>query len=194
VLAGLAVVAGGCGERGPTVAIRDPPARLALDPPSALVVPDSCPVYAPGGDGDGADAPFPSGYSAICAVDETGAAYGLAGGESGALAVVPGGRELGVYLGFEPGSGLQAQFAHLSGDDAGFRMWAAPSNVLTPDCCAEAHPEGRLTIRAVASGPQGVLLSAGRFDRLPLQISGRPSFYGDSSTGAMYRFYVNAPP
>jgi hypothetical protein len=173
------------------VTIVSPPPAVPGELASALQVPKKCPVYAPGGgDVDTPEAPFPSGFSIICAVDDTGASYGIVNGDAptARLAVLPGDREIGLYFGFEPGSNLAERYNALSGDNANIIVaYSAPSNVYSSDCCAERHPEGRLPIRAVASGPTGLLVSLGDFDRTATQVGGE-------LTGWHYRFYVNGEP
>jgi hypothetical protein len=176
------------------VAIEAPPAALDLRPPSGLQVPKSCPVYAPGGgDVDTPEAPFPDGFTIVCGVDDTGATYGLVNGDAPTAhpAVLPGGREIGVYFGFKKGA-APAALTELTGADAGLQMWSAPTRIFSRDCCAELHPEGRLSLRAVASGPEGLLVSAGYFNGSPTQVAGRLTLSPDE--GWVYRFYVNAEP
>jgi hypothetical protein len=177
------------------VSIVSAPPLIGAEPPSALQVPQRCPIYAPGGgDVDVREAPFPDGFSIICAVDDTGATYGVVNGDAPTahLAVLPGDREIGIYFGFEPGSNLEDRYTVLTGDDAGLDAYAAPSNVHTSDCCAELHPDARLSLRAVASGPTGLLVSLGYFDRSVTQVAGGLSL--GPNTGWVYRFYVNGEP
>jgi hypothetical protein len=179
------------------VSIVGAPPAVPCDPPSALQVPKRCPVYAPGGgDVDTPEAPFPDEFSIICAVDGTGATYGIVGGDAPTshLAVLPGDRELGLYFGFKPGSNLNQKYSSLAGDDANAAMYAAPSSIYTSDCCAESHPEGRLAIRAVASGPEGLLVSAGTFGGSRTQLAGWLALRSDLNVSWVFRFYVNGDP
>jgi hypothetical protein len=187
----------GCGGtetiRSGVVAIGSPVSSVGC-PGTKLQVPKSCPIYAPGGgDVDTVEAPLPPGVSALCAVDDAGAAYGIIVGDAptAQLAILPGGREIGIYLGFEPGEFSPDQVV-LSGSDANLDAWAAATNILNQDCCAEGHPDGRLAIQMVALGQQGMLFSLGSFAGAPIQVSflsnipALPSYFG--------RFYVNGPP
>jgi hypothetical protein len=175
------------------VAITQAPPGVAGAPPSGLVVPKSCPVYAPGGgDVDTPEAPFPPGVSIVCAVDDTGATYGIVDGDAptAQLAIVPGNREIGLYVGFAMPSGSVPPGYELTGADPGMAAWAAPTNVQSPtDCCAEDHPEGRRPLTALALGPQGVLVTLGSFDDAPIQVAG---FIDQASW--VWRFYVNGSP
>jgi len=170
------------------VAIRNPPPLVAMTA-SALQVPTSCPVYAAGGgDVDTPEQPFPSGVSIICVVDDKGETYGIVIGDAptGQRAVVPGSREIGLYFGFdEPEAGLLSSYDDLSGDSADLKLWASPPSLPFP---TETSPDGRLELRTVAQGPQGVLVSLGRFDGAPMLVGG--------SAGARtwgIQFYVNGP-
>jgi hypothetical protein len=175
------------------VTIRQPPPAVPSSSPSALTVPTSCPVYAPGGgEVDTPEPPFPAGVAIICVVDDTGGTYGVVPGDAppAQLAVVPGHREIGLYVGFtDPGKGVLSSYDDLIGDSADIKLWAAPIDPAHPmDCCTEANPGARLELRAVAKGPQGVLVSLGTFD-------GTPTHVGGSVQAARWylRFYVNGP-
>jgi hypothetical protein len=166
-----------------------PPPLVAEGTNSNLAVPSSCPVYAPGGgDVDTPEPPFPDGVSIICAVDETGRTYGIVNGDAPTahLAVLPGDREIGLYIGFELGSSFTPT---LTGSNPTLTAYAAPTDVYSQDCCAEDHPDKRVQPQAVALGSQGMLVSLGQFDGSPIQVAFilQPfSWYG--------RFYVNGPP
>jgi hypothetical protein len=179
------------------VAIGSPPPAIAGESASALQVPEKCAVYAPGGgDVDTPEAPFPDGFSIICAVDDSGASYGIVNGDAPTahLAVLPGDREIGIYFGFEPGSKLADTYNAnvLGGDNANIVAYSAPSNVHSSDCCAESHPEGRLPIRAVAGGPTGLMVSLGFFDSSATQVAGGLAL--DATSSWIFRFYVNGEP
>lgn len=171
------------------VAIRNPPPAVASSAASALQVPTSCPVYAPdGGDVDTPEAPFPPGVSIICVVDDTGATYGVVTGDAPTahLAVVPGDREIGLYVGFaEPEKGVLSAYDDLVGDSADIKLWASPAGLPSR---ADGNAGARLQLRAVAEGPQGVLVSLGRFDDTRTQVG------GSVAVGTWYlNFYVNGP-
>ena len=179
------------------VTIVSPPPAINSESASALQVPKKCPVYAPGGgDVNTPEAPFPDGFSIICAVDDRGASYGIVGGDAPTahLAVLPGDREIGIYFGFGPGSRLADTYNAnvLGGDNANIIAYSAPSSIYSSDCCAESHPEGRLPIQAVASGPTGVLVSLGFFDSSATQVAGGLVF--SATSGWIIRFYVNGEP
>jgi hypothetical protein len=168
---------------------------------SALRVPSACPIYSPGGgDVDTPEAPFEAPVGFACALDDTGATYGTVTGDASTaqLAVLPGERELGVYIAFD---GSVIDPPKLAGN---LHAYSAPSNVDDPfDCCAEDHGSAaEIPIIAVAAGTGGMLLSLGKFDSTPTQVeidwdfsklfptqSWSPFFvdYND-------RFYINAPP
>lgn len=182
-----------------------PPDILMTTNDTALLVPQSCPVYAPGGgDVDTPEAPFPPHVSIICGVAAGGETYGLVTGDAptARLAVLPGGQELGLYIGIEPGANFSPDqaLAHI-------RAWAAPVNVQeSPGCCAETEPNSSLALRMIASGPRGMMISLGHFDDKPTQVAYRlddaalfseppvklpPGAY---SLGWFGRFYVNGEP
>jgi len=169
------------------IPITEAPPAVAGAPPSGLRVPRSCPVYAPGGgDVDTPEPPFPPGVSVVCAVDDTGATYGIVTGDAPTahLAELPGNREIGVFVGFTKPSG------NMPPEAAGVAAWAAPVNVEShTDCCAEDHPEASRPVEAIALGPQGVLVTLGYFDDAPIQVAG----IANGQRWA-FRFYVNGPP
>lgn len=198
----LALVAG-CGSQSPqrVLEIAQPPVREASST-SGLSVPATCPVYAPGSyDVDTPEAPYPAEITTFCALDDTGATYGVIEGDSpgAALAVLPGNRELGLYIGFSADSGFTLDKAVLEGPGAVLAAFSAPTNVSTADCCAESHPEGTLSPSTVAVGERGWLISLGNFDGAATQVSAlmrtallfpaEPAF---ATYGA--RFYVNGAP
>jgi len=203
----MALTMAACGSQGSgrekRVAITAPPV-LVGGTPSGLTVPASCPVYAPGGgDVDTPEAPFPPHVTILCAVDDAGGTYGIVNGDAptAGLAVIPGGRELGFYLGFDAGAAFSPDKAVLDGTAPSLEGWSAPTNVQSgSDCCAEAHPDARLALTTVAVGSFGWLVSLGRFDDaatqvaldLNTQILLPPS---DGNTGGWFaRFYVNGAP
>ena len=187
-----------------------PPDILMTTNDTTLLIPKSCPVYAPGGgDVDTPEAPFPPHVSIICGVDSDGGTYGLVGGDAptAGLAVLPGSQELGLYLGVEPGANFTPDPALLRGENASLQAWAAPVNVRgSAGCCAEMEPNSSLALRMIASGPQGMMISLGRFDDKPTQVAFRlddaaifsePPVElppGSFSLGWFGRFYVNGAP
>jgi hypothetical protein len=200
----LALTLAACGNQPlgeKRVAITAPP-PLVDGAPSRLTVPASCPTYAPGGgDVDTPEAPFPDHVTIMCAIDDAGGTYGIINGDAPTahLAVVPGGRELGFYLGFDAGAGFTPDRAVLTGTSPSIGAWSAPTNVTSQDCCAEGHPDAVLAPVTVAVGNQGWLISLGHFDGAATQVAlwlntGRmlPASPGTGSWAA--RFYVNGPP
>lgn len=143
---------------------------LATTNNTTLLVPKSCPVYAPGGgDVDVPEDPFPAHVSIICGVDAHGGTYGLATGDAPTAgpAVLPGSQELGLYIGVERGTNFTPSQRLLSGMNAGILAWSAP----VKGCCAEMQPNSLLDLRVIASGPQGMMISLGRFDDKPTQVA-----------------------
>jgi hypothetical protein len=193
VIASLVLWAVACGRYEAVqlqrVAIDKPPPLIAEGTSSNLVVPSSCPVYAPGGgDVDTPEPPFPAGVFIVCAVDETGRTYGIVNGDAptARLAVLPGDREIGLYVGFELGPSFTPV---LTGSNPTVVAYAAPSDIYSQDCCAEDHPDKRVQPQAVAVGSQGMLVSLGQFDGSPIQVA----FFLDPFSW-VGRFYVNGPP
>jgi hypothetical protein len=197
---------GACGTpRDQRFEITVPPEVLASATDTSLMVPKSCPAYAPGGgDVDTPEPPFPDNVSIICGVDEAGETYGLVNGDAptARLAVLPGNQELGLYIGIEASAHFTSDRATVTGDNALLQAWAAPINVEgRTSCCAEDQPNSRLTLQLVAVGSQGMLVSLGRFDAAPTQVafdlntaalvaSDPPSGF----SGWWGRFYVNGTP
>ncbi|HLK90661.1 MAG TPA: hypothetical protein VKZ18_12240 [Polyangia bacterium] len=204
--------AGACdgGAGAPRIEIVPAPTIVA-GTTSHLQVPASCPVYVTGsatGD-DLLKSPFPAHIPIICAVDDTGGTYGLLDGEaSAAMAVVPGGHEIGYYIGFDATAGFTPDRAILDGPawfaapgDPSLIAYAAPKNILSPtDCCAESVPQGRLAPQTVAVGDQGWLISLGFFDTTPTQVAvifDTDALLPDpANLGFTFwtRFYVNGAP
>ena len=112
VIASLVLSAVACGRYEAVqlqrVAIDNPPPLIAEGTSSNLVVPSSCPVYAPGGgDVDTPEPPFPAGVSIVCCRGRDGEdlrdreqatrrrpAWRSCSGDRG---------EIGLYVGFELG-------------------------------------------------------------------------------------------
>jgi hypothetical protein len=188
--------------------VLDKPLRVA-GTESKLQVPDACPLYIPGGgDADTIEGDLSPGISGICAVDDQGNAYGIMVGDGDSLtlpplAILPGNREIGVYIGFTPGDFIHGCI--MVGDtcvpDAApttdqIKAFASPtSNIAVTtnaeDCCAEDHPEDRIPVEMVAYGDQGILFSLGTFDLSPIQVAYQ--MYGDG-VNDVERFYVNGVP
>ncbi|HEY3803931.1 MAG TPA: hypothetical protein VGL61_15050 [Kofleriaceae bacterium] len=180
--------------------ITDAPARVG-GVVSGLSVPSACPVYSPGGgDVDTPEAPFDAPVGFACAVDDTGATYGTVPGDTATaeLAVLPGEREVGVYIAFDGSVIAPPQLA------GNLHAYAAPSNVdNSADCCAENHGSAaEIPITAVAAGTGGMLLSLGKFDGALTQVEIDWDFtklFPTQSWGPFFtqyndRFYINAPP
>lgn len=197
---------GACGSpKDPRFEITVPPDVLTTATDTSLLVPKSCPVYAPGGgDVDTPEPPFPQNVSIICGVDEAGGTYGLVNGDAptARLAVLPGSQELGLYIGVKASANFTPDQATVVGDAAILRAWSAPTNIYSQTgCCAEAQPNSQLTLQLVAVGPQGMLISLGRFDGTPTQVAfalntaalvaSAPAY---ASASWMGRFYVNGSP
>lgn len=171
---------------------------------SRLPVPTSCPIYAPGDyDVDTPEAPFPAHVTIMCAVDYAGRTYGLVTGDSegSTLAVVPGGGELGFYVGFDAGAGFTPDKAVLDGTNPNFTAYAGPTDVTSQDCCPEQHPEDLLAPTTEAVNDAGWLVSLGFFDESATQVAVElntdvllppGSTAGNGGFGA--RFYVNGTP
>jgi len=182
-----------------------PPEVLASATDTSLLVPKSCPAYAPGGgDVDTPEPPFPENVYIICGVDEAGGTYGLVTGDAptARLAVLPGSQELGLYIGVKAKANFTPDKATVTGDDAILRAWSAPINIHGPTtCCAESVPNSRLALQLIAVGSQGMLISLGRFDGAPTQVAFDlntmalvASNPANGSGGWIGRFYVNGPP
>ncbi len=195
---------GACGaQEEPRVEITVPPEVLATTHTS-LLVPKSCPVYAPGGgDVDTPEPPFPENVSIVCGVDQAGGTYGLVNGDAptARLAVLPGSQELGLYIGVKPSAEFTPDQAIVSGDNANLKAWSAPTNVYSQtSCCAEFVPGSQRPIGLVAAGPQGMMISLGTFDASPTQVNFELDvaelFAGNQAYGYGWnvRFYVNGPP
>lgn len=162
----------GCADAASVAIPMDPPARLA-GVHSELVVPDRCPIWAPGDSDAAGSPPFPDDIYVACAVDSAGATYGIARGDQGPtdMVVLPGDRELGVMIAFRPDLPPDLTHLDLAGPNPVFRAFAAPVNVYSYDeCCAEDLPTARIPLEVVAAGPSGILLSAGHFDTQRVQL------------------------
>jgi hypothetical protein len=199
-----------CGtQRDTSYQITVPPEILVSANDTTLLVPRSCPFYAPGGgDVDTPEPPFPDNVAIICGVDAGGGTYGLVGGDAptAALAVLPGSQELGLYIGVEPSAHFTPDRATVSGENATIQAWAAPVNVSgRMSCCAEMQPNSALTLQLIAVGTQGMLISFGGFDDKPTQVafdlntdalfSANPAPANPAyRSGWMGRFYVNGAP
>ena len=197
---------GACGTpRDQRFEITVPPEILSTAQDTSLLVPKSCPAYAPGGgDVDTPEPPFPDNVSIICGVDEAGGTYGLVNGDAptARLAVLPGNQELGLYIGVKASAHFTPDKATVSGDNALLQAWSAPTNVYSQtSCCAEDQPNSQLALQLVAVGSQGMLISLGRFDGAPTQVAfdlntaalvASSPAYG--SGGWLGRFYVNGAP
>lgn len=172
---------------------------------SALRVPTSCPVYAPGGgDVDTPESPFPPEFTIVCGIDSEGGAYGIVNGDAPTahLAVIPGNREVGVYIGFSADHPARIDKITTQGPEATVATWVAPANVesRTGPCCAESVPSARRDGTIVALGQQGMLISLGQFDGTATQASIDidfsalyPNTYGKGA-GYTERFYVGGVP
>jgi len=207
-LALLTVTAAGCTSGQQTIDVADPPARTS-GAVSALAVPTSCPIYTPGDyDVDTPELPYDSPLLFGCGVDSTGATYGMATGDGGlgALALVPGGREIGNFYEFDDSVAdeqIQLAALGLGGPNPLIRAWAAPVNINSEtDCCAENNPDAEIPVTVVALGVHGMLLSYGQFDAStslqiatlfdPEQLFPGKTFAETHLDGE--RFYVNGPP
>jgi hypothetical protein len=179
-----------------SLTISDKPPRVA-GIESALQVPDFCPVYAPsGGDVDTVESPFPDGANSLCAVDDAGNAYGIIEGDAPGvqLAILPGNREIGVFVGFAPGS-FSSQKVALITSPPNLEAWVAPTNVESPQgCCPEQDPNAQVAIQTVALGEQGILFSLGSFDSKPTQAVFDFDTSPNDNTSYAGRFYVNGAP
>jgi hypothetical protein len=187
-----------------TYAITVPPAMLANASTTALLVPKTCPAYAPGGgDVDTPEPPFPPKVTMLCGVDASGATYGLVGGDAptARLAVLPGNQELGLYIGVDASARFTPDKVTLNETSASIQAWAAPVNVEgRTSCCAEDIPNSSLKLLLVAAGTQGMMISLGKFDDKPTQVAFELNpaalFGADPGYGANWngRFYVNGSP
>jgi hypothetical protein len=197
---------GACGTpRDRLFEITVPPDVVANAKDTSLLVPKSCPAYAPGGgDVDTPELPFPDNVSIICGVDEAGGTYGLVNGDAptARLAVLPGNQELGLYIGINASAHFTPDRATVSGDDAMIKAWSAATNVYSQtSCCAEDQPNSRLPLQLVAVGSQGMMISLGRFDGAPTQVAFDLNTLAlvasNPASGAgdwLGRFYVNGAP
>jgi hypothetical protein len=184
------------------VSITAPP-PIVDGTPSGLTVPASCPVYAPGGgDVDTPEAPFPDHVTILCVVDDAGGTYGIVNGDAptAQLAVIPGSRELGFYLGFDAGAAFTPSKAALTGDMPSVEGWSAPKNIYSQDCCPGAPGDPPLGMTTVAVGSFGWLISLGRFDASATQVALGlntaellPAYPGNTGSWVA-RFYVNGVP
>jgi hypothetical protein len=157
---------------------------------SALHVPTGCPVYAPGGGDVGTpEAPFPPELTAVCVVDDQGGSYGVVPGDAptAQLAVLPGLRELGLYLGLDPK--LMISLDRLNGTLDGPILQA----VMT--CCSPSRDVG-LTPNVVAQDTTGLLVSLGQFDGGPQKVTFLVDLRGmlGADSPLVESFYVNAAP
>jgi len=195
----------GCqAAQGPQIFQIAPSSAVRVASGSQLQVPASCPIYAPGDhDVDTPEQPWPDHVTIICAIDDQGNTYGTSTGDSpgGTLAVLPGNRELGYYIGFDASAGFTPDKAVLDGAAPSVAVFSAPTNVGSfTDCCAEGHPDARLTPQTVAVGEGGWLISFGPFDANPTQVAidldtAQLLPPGPTNTGSWFdRFYVNGAP
>ena len=108
------------------------------------------------------------------------------------MAVLPGKREIGVYLGFDASAGFTPDKVVLSGANANFLAWAGPFRRENGDL-AEEHPEAQRPLTLVAVGERGVLFSLGSFDTAPFQVA---FILQDVAPSTSYTaaFYVNGTP
>jgi hypothetical protein len=174
--------------QAPAIPILTPPAAVVPPAivgsgPTGLRVPSSCPVYAPGGgDVDTPEAPFPPPISALCVVDDLGGAWGVVNGDAPTahVAVIPGSRELGVYLGIDPRHPFDPARVVVAGDAPTLTGWTHGQNQHDPNLTSTP-----LTLAIVASGPEGLLISLGRFDDQPADVgfSLDPSLVFGASAG-----------
>jgi hypothetical protein len=182
-----------------------PSSAVRVESGSHLQVPASCPVYAPGDfDVDTPEQPFPDHVTIMCVVDDQGNTYGLVTGDNpgSTLAVIPGDRELGYYIGFDASAGFTPARAILDGDTPDLEVWSAPDNVSTsPSCCAENDPNNRLAVQTVAVGNGGWLVSLGKLNADPTQVAIFlntsqlvPAGPSSGLGGFIDRFYVNGAP
>jgi hypothetical protein len=202
----LVVATGACaGAKNDRFEIEVPPEMLATATNTALLVPKSCPAFAPGGgDVDTPEAPFPEKISIICGVDEVGATYSLVVGDAptASLNILPGNQELGLYIGVEANANFTPAQATLGGDTPILRAWSAAVNVEgRTECCAESQPNSELKLQMVAAGSQGMLISLGKFDGAPTQVAFNlnTAVIGASQPPPLLgswlgRFYVNGEP
>jgi hypothetical protein len=180
---------------------------------SGLSVPSACHIYTPDGrDIDTPERPFVSPVLFGCGVDNYNNNYGLVTGDVGSLAVLAGGRELGVFYAFDRSIwAYNLSVDSLLGRDGDVPQvlaWAAPVNIAdpvdpVPELPGDDGVSRRLAITVVALGRGGVLLSLGTFDGQPLQVAVRLNWsrnlqLDDGSFGGIgdhtERFYVSLPP
>jgi hypothetical protein len=212
----LATSAGCLGAPLPdTMLVTDAPHTVAGSS-SDLVVPRRCRIYTPNGRSDRSDGPpFESPVLFGCGIDSQDGVYGLVTGDDFSLAVIPGEREIGVFLAFDRTIiGRAPTPATITGSDGDFpqiRAWAAPVNLYNLiDSVPEFIGDGSSTyaddrqipLQVVAVGQSGALLSLGHFDSTRLQVSlwmawdridplrGLRRYIGWS----IERFYVNGEP
>jgi hypothetical protein len=180
-----------CSGRFPSeVKIGNPPPMVG-GTGTTLAVPSSCPVYTPTGSDTGtSEDPFPEQVNVFCGVDSSQVAYGLITGDTGDLAIIPGGGEVGLYVDF-------ADDVTFDLTEPPFTAWSAPLNVAS-DTPIPDHTDAYLhPFEVVAVGDGGILLSFGEFDGAPTQIGVemfRPPGVTDGHIGYASRFYVNSVP
>lgn len=192
----MLALAAGCSTenyRSMEMAVTAQPAMVA-GVASALAVPATCPIYTPdGGDIDTPEPPYTPPVHFSCGVDSQHGTYGLEPGDDGDWAILPGDRELGVYI-------------DLDGAAPAFGAWSAPlawpcicgsSNAVAAggDLYPEAHDDAKIGIQTVATGTSGLLLSIGQLDDEPTQVFvGSVDGNGSADERVGFRFYVNARP
>jgi hypothetical protein len=181
-----------------------PSSAVRVESGSHLQMPASCPVYAPGDyDVDTPEQPWPNHVTIMCAVDDQQNTYGLVTGDNpgSTLAVLPGDRELGLFIGFDSSAGFTPAKATLDGPNPSAAAWSAPFNVSSGNrCCAESDPNARLAPQTVAVGDGGWLISLGLFNADPTQVAILLDTAqllppdGQIGNGYVDRFYVNGAP
>jgi hypothetical protein len=176
-------------------AITAPPPMLT-GVSTRLTVPTSCPTYTPNGrDIDTPEPPWQAPLQFGCGVDELGNTYGLVTGDTGDLAILPGDREIGLFLAFDQGS-----LSPTVDPATAIKAWAGALNVdSTVDPTVELHASMRVPFQVVALGPAGIMLSLGHVADQPLQFNVDWNvdalFPGNTlGYGVNDRFYVNGAP
>jgi hypothetical protein len=159
---------------------------------SNLHAPMGCPIYPPDATNAAKPAnPFPAQISGLCAVDDGGSVYGIVTLDptTAQLAVVPGNRELGVFVAFAPDWPFSPDHLYFNGQPT-LHAWA------DGPCCLTPPPPDVRGFQTVAADQTGLLVSFGQFGAEPLTLS----FYFDLDAmfgaGGTYRqaFNVNAIP